>query len=249
MTKIAAARPAPANGEPNPRIVLGSNRPPVDEMARADFNEAIDGHAGLRKRIADLIDSAGRAVATDDDSMGRCAELVRQMGAVEKVVDEERVRVKAPFLAAGRAVDDAAKTLTSTLGAEKDRVRGLGTEYMRKKQREEDERRRQQEREAEQRRQEELARAAAEQREPEPIAPPPPPKAEPTRVRSDFGAVASARKVKVATITDWNKAFKAVKNVDAVKDAIQKAVNGLMRAGQTSIPGVEISDDVALSVR
>ena len=72
---------------------------------------------------------------------------------------------------------------------------------------------------------------------------------EPVQVRSDFGAVASARKVKVAVIDDWAKAFKAVRTVPAVQEAIQKAVNGLVRAGQTNIPGVSIKDEIGLSVR
>lgn len=261
MTRIAAARPLDPEPAENPRAIVGSNRPPIDQLARGDFNEAIDSHAGLRKRITDLIDSSTRAAATDDESAGRCAELIRQMGAVEKVVTDERVKVKAPYLAAGRQIDDAAKGLLDKLLLAKDSVRDKANAYLREQQRKADEARRVQEAEAlrqrqeaeARRREEEEARAAAENRPPEPVeepviaAPPPPP--EPVRVRSDFGAVASARKVKVATITDWPKAFKAVKTVPAVQEAVQKAINALVRAGQTNIAGVEISEDVGLSVR
>jgi hypothetical protein len=92
-------------------------------------------------------------------------------------------------------------------------------------------------------------RAAAEHREPEPVAPPPPPKAENVQVRSDFGAVASSTKRKVGVITDWNKAFRRVSKVPAVQEAVQKAVNALVRANETNIPGVEITEEVGLSVR
>ena len=260
MTRIAAARPLDPEPAENPRVVVGSNRPPIDQLARADFDEAIDSHAGLRKRITDLVDSSTRATATNDETAGRCAELIRQMSAVEKVVTDERVKVKAPYLAAGRQIDDAAKSLLAKLTEAKDSVRDIANAYLREQQRKADEERRRQEaealrqrQEAEARRRAEEERAAAENRAPEPveepvIAPPPPP-AEPVRVRSDFGAVASARKVKVATITDWPKAFKAVKTVPAVQEAVQKAINALVRAGQTGIAGVEITEDVGLSVR
>lgn len=260
MTRIAAARapdPAPAD---NPRVYVGANRPPVDEMARIDFNEAVDKHDGIRARIAMLVDSSTRAVANDQETAGRCAELIRQMGAVERVVEDERKAVKDPYLAAGRAIDEAARTLIAPLAEAKSKVRKIAEDFMREEQRKADEARRaaeaeaaRQRAEAERRAQEERERAAAENREPEPVAEPvyaaPAPKADPVQVRSDFGAVMSGRKVKVAVIVDPLKAYKAVKSVPAVQEAIQKAVNGLVRAGQTNIPGVEIREDVGLSVR
>lgn len=250
MTRIAAARaPLPDTVDANPRAIVGGNRPPIDQLARSDFDEAIDSHDGLRARIAQLVDSSTRAVATTDEEAGRCAELIRQMGAAEKVVDDERVKVKAPYLAAGRSVDEAAKSLVGPLTQAKDGVRHTANGYLREKQRREDAERQRIAAEAAQRQRAEAERAAAENRAPEPVAAPPPPPAEPARVRSDFGAVASARKVKVATIDDWPKAFKAVKTVPAVQEAVQKAINGLVRAGQVNIPGVTITDDVAMSVR
>lgn len=261
MTRIAAARPIEQTADDaNPRAVIGGNRPPVDEMARADFNEAIDGHAGLRQRIADLLGSASRAAATDDETAGRCAELIRQMGAVEKVVDDDRTKVKAPYLAGGRAIDDAAKTLVAELGTAKGKVGGVAEGYMRDKQRREDERRRAIEAEQRRQREEQLAReaeererAAAENRKPEPVAAAPayapPPPIEPARVRSDFGAIASARKVWKAEVEDYGKAFKAVKSNPGVREAIDKAVAGLVRAGTREITGVRIFEDIGLSVR
>jgi hypothetical protein len=252
MTRIAAARlPDPQNDEAPPvGVGIGHNRPPVDEMARIDFNEAIDKHDGVRSRIAMLLDSSTRAIATNDEEAGRCAELIRQMGAVERVVEDERKATKEPYLLAGRAIDDAARTLISPLTEAKAKVRSTAESYMREKQRRIDEENRRREEEQRRREEEERARAAAEQREPDTVFEAAPArKEEPVQVRSDFGAVASARKVKVAVVTDWAKAFKAVKNVAAVQEAIQKAVNGLVRAGQTNIPGVEVREDVGLSVR
>lgn len=261
-TAFPDVKPFPGTAS-QPAAPMGHNRPPIEEQGVADFNDAIDRHAGLRKRITDLLGSASRASATDDETAGRCAELIRQMSAAEKVVDDERTSVKAPYLAAGRKIDDAAKTLVAELGTAKGKVRGLAEGYMREKlAREAAERRRIEE---EQRREREAAEAAAraereaaerENRAPDPeiieapiVAPVRPVEAAPTQVRSDLGAVASARRVKVAVVTDWAKAFKAVSKVAAVQEAIQKAVNGLVRAGQTDIPGVEIKEDIGLSVR
>lgn len=261
MTRIAAARAPYPEPSDNPRIYAGANRPPVDEMARIDFNEAVDKHDGLRARIASLIDSSTRAIATDQETAGRCAELIRQMGAVERVIEDERTAVKGPYLAAGRAIDEAARGLVSGLTEAKGKVRKIAEDYMREEQRKADEARRQAEAEAARQRAEadRLAReerelAAAENREPEPMpelvfSPPPPPKVEPLQVRSDFGAVASARKVWKGRVVDYSKAFKAVKTNPAVKEAIDKAINGLIRAGQREIAGVEVYEDVGLSVR
>lgn len=287
---------------------MGHNRPPIEEQGVADFNDAIDRHAGLRQRIADLLGSASRAVATDDETAGRCAELIRQMSAAEKVVDGEREAVKRPYLTAGRHIDDAAKTLVSDLGTAKGKVRGIAETYMRQKAAEEAAARRRVEyaqaimdhiracgmgmidgktypfpiliheleekvviddsfgelegparqllastleklRAAFKRHMERPEEVFTPEPEPEPVAYVAPPKDTPVQVRSDLGAVASARKVKVAVITDWGKAFKAVKGVAGVQEAIQKAVNGLVRAGQADIAGVEIKEEIGLSVR
>lgn len=259
MTTIAAPRPV----SDDDLSMMGHNRPPVDQQAVADFNDAIDGHDGLRKRISDLVGSSDRAFATDDDSAGRCAELIRQMAACEKLVDGERVAVKAPYLDAGRRIDDAAKTLVHRLGVAKSNVRTKTEAYMREKlAKEQAERRRIEEAQraereaAEAAARAEAALAAEQNRAPDPeIMEAPiavaarPVETSPSQVRSDMGALASARKVKVAIVTDWTKAFKSVRNVPAVQEAVQKAINALVRAGQTEIAGVEIKDDIGLSVR
>jgi ABC-type transporter Mla subunit MlaD len=264
MTTIAARKTVFDDVKPFPAAAaIGHNRPPIQEQGVTDFNQAIDGHDGLRKRITDLIDSATRATATNDDTAGRCAELIRQMSAVEKVVDSERVSVKQPYLDAGRNIDASAKTLVALLSDSKAKVRGIAETYMRDKAaREAAEARRmaeiarQEREEAEARAHAEAALAAVENRVPDPeimeapavipIRQAPP---ETTQVRSDFGAVASARKTKVAVITDWDKAFKSVRTVPAVQEAIQRAVQALVRAGQTDIAGVKIREEIGMSVR
>lgn len=258
MTTIAPPRPKP-DATDNPRARIGDNRPPPHVEAVADFNEAIDKRLDLRDRIAKLIDASTRATATDDDTAGRCAELIRQMTAAERVIEDERKLVKAPFLEAGRAIEDAANAVKEPLVQAKAKVRGLAETYMREAQRQQDELRRQQEADARRQREEQQAReraeaerAAAENRAPEPveIAPPPPPAPiEPVRVRSDFGATASARKVWKGQVEDYGKAFKHVRDNPAVRDAVDKAVAALVRAGKRELTGVRIFEDVGLSVR
>ncbi len=261
------ARPRTTTTDAPPRenalAPIDHNRLPVEDQGIADFTDAIDGIDGLRQRIRDLVDSSTRAAADSDESAGKCAELIRQMSAAEKKVDDTRSSVKAPYLNAGRKIDDAARVLVGDLGAAKGKVRSMTETYLRQKAAEEAARARAAEVErareraaAERAAREEAARAAEEKREPdanviEAVAAvaAAPIKQENTQVRSDFGAMASARKIKVAKIDDWRKAFKAVENVEAVRDAVQKAINGLVRAGQTNIAGVTIEDDIGLSVR
>jgi hypothetical protein len=253
--------PGEANGPA--QVGIGHNRPPVEKQGVADFNDAIDKHADLRQKILDLIGSAERAFVDDEESAGRAAELIRQMGAAEKIVDEERKKVKEPYLTAGRRIDETARTLIHRLSQAKVEVRRMTEDFMRKREAElaaerrriEDQQRRDREA-AERAAAAEIENAAAEGRAPvaEIVEAPIAVAARPVEqakneVRSDFGSTVSTRRVKVAVITDWAKAFKAVKSVPKVQDAIQTAVNALVRAGQTDIPGVEVKEDTSLTVR
>lgn len=265
-TILTPPRPAPQEQESaadNPRATMGHNRLPVEEQAVGDFNDGIDKIDGLRARLKELVDSASRAKAGNDHEAGLCATLIKQIDTAIKAAEGVRVDVKAPYLEAGRRVDAAAKTLTDSARTAMSNVRGIAEAYLRKKaaeeaaerrRLEEEERRKRERLEAEARA--EIAAAQAEERDVDhrileaPVLAAAAPKAvEPTRVRSDLGQVASARTKKVAVITDWAKAFKSVKNVKGVQEAVQTAINALVRAGQTEIAGVEIKDDIALTVR
>ena len=87
-----------------------------------------------------------------------------------------------------------------------------------------------------QRRMEEAALAAA------PVA-----KAEP--VRSDEGATISGTKVWQSQVTDYTLAFIAVEDNPKVREAVDKAVAALVRAGKRSIDGVRIWETVAARTR
>jgi hypothetical protein len=70
------------------------------------------------------------------------------------------------------------------------------------------------------------------------LAPAAPARAEP--VRSDTGATVSGKQEWKSEVTDYTVAFMAVEDNPKVREAIDKAVAGLVRAGKRQIEGVRI---------
>jgi len=240
----------------NPRAVPGNNRPPVDVEAKAAFDDLLDQRDGFRQRMADLIGAADRAVATDEETAGRCGELVRQIRAATKVVEDAHTTTKAPYLAAGRAVDAAKNELVGPLDAAKRTVEGKQTVYLReqeairqaalRRQREAEEARRREEAER-------LRAAAAEGAQAAPVDPTPPPAPpaapEPAIIRGDYGAAVSGTKVWQSEVLDYEVAFIAVANNSKVREAIDTAIKAMVRGGVHEIEGVRIWPDVKVSNR
>lgn len=235
--------------------VPGHNRPaPADDAVR-DFNEALSQRDGFDARIDALLGSASRAVAHDAETAGRCGELIKQMVAVERVIEDARKTVKEPYFEAGKAVDAVAKAKAGPVADAKAQVNAKLSTFMR----EEEERRRADQRraddlrrsqEAEQRAAEDAARAANLPL-PEPAAPTPAPAVadEPTRIRGDYGTLASAKTVWKHEVTDWEVAFMAVSENERVRDAIDKAIGAMVRSGTRKIEGVRIYSDTVAQVR
>jgi len=111
--------------------VQGHNRPPLDVEARAAFDEVLDQREGFRQRVVDLIAASDRAVATDETTAGKCGELVKQIRAAGKVIEDAHATTKAPYLAAGRAVDAAKNEQIAGLDAAKKKVEGKQTVFLR----------------------------------------------------------------------------------------------------------------------
>ncbi len=59
-------------------------------------------------------------------------------------------------------------------------------------------------------------------------------------VRSDAGATVSGRKIWQSEVVDYHLAFMAVEDNPKVREVIDKAVAGLVKAGKTQIEGVKI---------
>ncbi|MGE4321965.1 MAG: hypothetical protein AB7E60_02925 [Sphingobium sp.] len=260
-TAFPDVRPFP--GEAKQAVApIGHNRPPLDIEAKAAFDEILDSREGFRRRIEQLLDASDRAAAVDDDTAGRCGELVKQIRAAAKVVDDAHKDAKNPYLAAGRAVDAAKNELRGPLDAAKLKVEGKQTQYLNEQRAIRDaELRRQHEAEqaAWRAEQDRIAaeRAAAADAAPadfsevEPAPPPPPPAPEPDRqvIRGDYGATVSGKKEWRGQVTDYQLAFIAVENNEKVREAIDKAITSLVRGGVREIAGVRIWDEIKASNR
>lgn len=235
------------------------NLPRLSRDATAELNDQLGqrkaGDIPFLERISKLVEASGRAKADDEETTGRCADLVRQIAAALKVIEDTRKAVKEPYLEAGRAVDERARQVRAELERAEAGVRALMLAYARKKQEELRQAELARMREEQQRRAEEEERRKAAEEKGEPI-PEPLPEPEPVReperapiIRGDYGATASSVKVYTGKITDWRKAFKAVEGNVAVREAVQKAINARVKAGDHNIPGVEVIEDVGLRVR
>ena len=259
MTTIAAPRRTDTE---NPRAVMGGNRPPLDVEARFDFDEALEAtKPGLRERIDQLQAASDRASATDEESAGKCGELVKQIRAAAKAVDDAHTTAKGPYLAAGRAVDAAKNELRGPLDTAKGKVEAKQTQFLREQEAIRQAELRRQRDEEEARRREEIEREIAKAKEHGrnivdldaiPAAPPPPPPApEPERqvIRGDYGATVSGQKVWVSQVEDYEVAFIAVANNSKVREAIDTAIKAMVRGGVHEIPGVRIWSDVKASNR
>jgi hypothetical protein len=233
----------------------GHNRPIPSEDARREFADLLAQRDGFEQRLTDLVSSATRAKAVDQESAGRCGELVKQIGAAAKVIEEARETVKQPYLEAGRSVDAAAKAKSGPLLDAKTSVTNMLNVFVREEE---------QKRQAEQRRADEARRAAeAEAREraaeaekdgkpvsePEPVQVYAPVAEEPTRIRGDYGTLTSARKVWKHEVTDYTLAFMAVEKNANVREAIDKAIAAQVRSGEREIAGVRIFEDTVAQVR
>lgn len=238
------------------KAVIGHNRPPIDVEARYEFDRALDEiKPDLRGRVADLVAAADRANAVDDETAGRCGELVKQLRAAAKVVDDAHVKAKAPYLAAGRAVDAAKTELRGPLDDAKKLVEGRQNQYFREQEAiRQAEIRRQREAE-EARRREEAERAAAADiaayGEPDfsEVSRTPVPEPERQIIRGDFGAAVSGQKIWIGQVEDYEVAFIAVANNSKVRESIDTAIKAMIRGGVHEIPGVRIWQDVKVSNR
>ncbi len=216
-TKFAdvPAWPEPKSSPPP----AGHNRPPLDELIPAEFREEL-----LREqpefllRLDDLIGSASRAQATNDDELGRCGNLVNAYRKALAHVGNVHKVVKQPYLDGGRLVDAEKNVLVERIEAAKRKVEHIGDVYVADAARKQAEA-------------EEAMAAAA-------LAAAAPTKAEP--VRSDEGATVSGKQEWKSEVTDYEVAFMAVADDEKVREAIDKAIARRVKAGSRKIEGVRV---------
>jgi hypothetical protein len=237
-----AASPPPA----------GHNRPPLEEQIPLEFREVLLAERpDFLQKLDDLLgsdDAQGavhRAFCTDDESLAKCGSLVNTLRACEKHVEAVHTAVKAPKNA-----------LVSRIIAGRQQVEALQQSYARERQRIANEERAKAEAErarieGERRRLEELAREN--NIEPAALPPMPEPEPEPVKaapIRSDDGATVSTSTILVATVTDYSRAFRHVKNDAKVREAIDAAIARLLKATKaTELAGVEIREDIRINNR
>ncbi len=250
------------------------NRPPLEEIIPLEFREELlRERPDFLTRLDDLIGAADRAHAEDDESLGKCGDLVKAYRAAQSHIDATHKAVKQPYLDGGRLVDAQKNALTATLSAAKRKVEDIGNTFVAKRdaaikaeqerlaaeqraaadraaaaERERQRAEEEAERAALQAASEEDRRAAAERAEiaareaeqamAEASLAPVAAKVEP--VRSDAGATISGKQEWKSAVEDYTLAFIAVESNEKVREAIDKAVAALVRAGTRNIDGVRI---------
>lgn len=255
----------------------GHNRPPLEELIPQEFREAlIADQPDFEARVSALVEAAERAVAHDDETLGRCGDLVKAYRKAKQHIDATHKGVKQPYLDGGRLVDAERKARLDPIESAWAKVEEIGNAYVAKRdaaikaEREriaaeqraaaeaaaEAERQRvaaeqaaakalaeasgDDEREAAKAAAAEAARQAEQAQAAAALAPAAP--AASSLVRSDAGASISTKQDWMSAVDDHAKAFKMVKNDAKVREAIEAAVQRLVKQtkGQIEIPGARI---------
>jgi len=271
--------PKASEEDANPRATIGDNSVPMDVEIVGQFDEAIDAKPGLRTRINELIGKADTLPdCTNDDLAGRLGDFVKMCTNAAAIVNDERERVKAPYLAATRALDAKGNAMRDQLNeakakakakldkfvaeqAERDRAeqRRIAAEQAELRRVAEERARAEAERERKRLQAIEDARAAAEQREaaavevePEPVfvaEPEPAPTERAPVARGDLGS-------RVGMKTIWKHEIENVRQVPdhllkhpTVVEALSKVVAAQVRSGIRAIKGVRIWSEQTANVR
>ena len=228
------------------------NKPPLEELIPVEFREALladkPDFLAVLDRYLGAEGGEGavhRAVATNDDELGLCAQVVKNLRVAEQHVEAVHKVAKQPYLDGGRLVDAEKNSLMTRIRDGKSLVQGIMDAYAAKKLAAEREEARK--RDEERRRLEELARAnnleqALPPAEPAPVRTGP--------IRSDSGATVSLGTEWNSVVEDYPKAFKAVKQDAKVKEAIDAAIKRLVKTTKGApIAGVRIWESVKTQAR
>jgi len=268
--------PAWPGKEPQPaQAVIGHNKPPLSEIIPVEFRAGLqEKHPTFIKTLDNAVAAAARAKAEDDETLGKCGDLVVLYRRLISHVEATHKVLKAPHLEAGRLVDAEKNALITRLEDAKRTVEAKGNAFVAKRNAriEAEEAARAAEaraaadraalaeqaaKDVERRTQEALQAAethedreiiaeqgeAAQEEaqaamEDAALAAGPVRKAEP--VRSDAGAAVSGKRVYQSAIDDYALAFKEVSDDPKVREAIEKAVQRLVKAGKRELLGCRI---------
>lgn len=221
--------------EPAPAIAgMGHNQPPLEAQVMLEFEEDLD-REGIKARIAELLESAGRAPKCDSEKIaGSIGDFCRQAGEVEKRINAAREKHNRPLLNAQRALKGKADELAAPLLREVGRLRADLNAFMA------EEARKRREEEARLAREAMEARAAAGTVSPAMAEQIQPPKVEKPVARGELGA-------KVGTQQVWCHEIESVRQLPdrllknpRVIEALDKVIAAEIRAGAREIKGCRI---------
>lgn len=257
-TKFDDVAPWPETSAPAP---MGHNHPPLDEEAKATFrDELLKDRPNFLDKVEEMEGALDRVAVTDDVTLGRAGDFVKTVRKAIQHVDGAHKTAKQPYLDAGRAVDEEKNGLVGRLDKIKREVEARSNTFLNEraaKERAEHERQaaiaREQAAEeaaAQALRDEAAAAGDVEAMEQVPIiakAVTAPARQEP--LRSDLGTTVSVRTVWQSEVTNYYTAFVAVQSNAKVREAIDKAIASLVKAGTREIEGVRIYETAAMQAR
>lgn len=125
------AWPDQGQSAPAPR---DHNKPPLDELIPLEFREKLtEDRPDFLQKVADLVAAAERAKAEDDDTLGRCGDLVKAYRTAIGHIEAAHKTIKQPYLDGGRLVDAERKMLIGPVEDAKRKVEGIANAYVAKK--------------------------------------------------------------------------------------------------------------------
>jgi hypothetical protein len=254
---------------------IGDNLPPPDLLVGDALRERLRDHYGdLAKRRDALVEAAERVPAIEsDDVAAKVSDFIKQVMAVVKAAEVQRVGEKEPYLEGGRGVDGFFRAITDPLDKVKRSIEQRLTVYLREKAdrerrereererlaREEETRRRREAEEAERKlRDEQSLKVAMEaedrrkQAEADRIQAEKDAQAKAadlSRTRGEYGAVSSLR-----TTWTFSDLDRAALDLEALRehlpiDGLERAVRSFIKAGGRELRGVNIFETTNATVR
>ncbi len=112
----------------------GHNKPPLEELIPQEFREALLAEQpDFETKVKALVEAADRAVAHDDETLGRCGDLVKAYRKAKASIEAAHKEVKQPYLDGGRLVDSERKARLEPIEKAWAKVEAIGNAYVAKR--------------------------------------------------------------------------------------------------------------------